>query len=103
MDREQTIKAAEVMTAWARGETIQARVKCMDTAWFDCPYEEGASMMWDWSDMDYQLKRSPLVRYLLVDALGMYSTRSYNEADANSAIAAGNNWVAKRKFIEVLD
>lgn len=52
MNKEDTIKAAAIMTAWAGGKKIQCRQKG-DKQWID---DSGSGFSWRWDTYDYRVK-----------------------------------------------
>jgi hypothetical protein len=68
MTPEETIKAAEVMTAWAKGGDIQACYRQDDERWTDANSPLG-SPAWNWYGYRYRLKPEPIKRLIRPDEM----------------------------------
>lgn len=107
MNRDETIKAIEVMQALVDGKTIECRNGWGYLGygkWFAInPDDPDWRMEWDFIQNEYRIKPEPRIIYALVDAQGNLGSGLYNEANATSAVRAGNQWVSMAKFIEVIE
>ncbi len=54
MDKEQTRRAAEVMLAWASGETIEWKLQS-GTKW-EATTNKDSRISWDWLTWEYRIK-----------------------------------------------
>lgn len=97
MNRDETIKAIEVMQAWVDGKTVQAMV-C--GVWQDMP----ANVTWDWADYTFRIKPEPRVCWRLVSGDGTYGAAAFDcQEKAMANVIAYRDWVGIRKFVEVLE
>ena len=109
MNRETALKQLAIMQAWADGKTIQYRL--VGTAELsDAPFKDfsrdamdSAPAVFNVEIFAWRIKPEPRIVYALMDAQGNLGSGLYNEANATSAVRAGNQWVSMAKFIEVIE
>lgn len=89
MTRDEARHVAEILTAWADGETIQYRTKG-HARWYDDPNDETWSSLRVFEEFEFRIKPKPREWWLSADGHGEYVFAHDCEATAARHSGLGN-------------